>query len=468
MNKSRQQSDPFTRGLSDRHIQLIAIGGAIGVGLFLGSAKAIQTAGPALMLSYALGGLVIFFIMRALGELAIYRPISGSFSTYAAEFIGPWAGFATGWTYWFMWVVTGMAEITAVGMYAKFWFPQLPQWIPALIALFFVYLINLIAVKLFGEVEFWFALIKVVTIIALIVIGLVMITTGWGNHGEPIGFSNLWSHQGFFPFGLTGVLFALQMVMFAFLGVELVGVTAGEAENPEKTLPSAINKILWRILIFYIGALAIIMALYPWTDLDGKTSPFVLTFERIGIPAAAGIINFVVLTAALSSCNSGIFSTGRMLFTLASAKQAPQALARVSKRKVPATGITVSSIALLIGVVLNYVIPEKAFTYITSIATTGAIWTWGIIVYAHLKYRKAVKEKGLPESSFKMPGAPWTNWLVLLFLGLVTVLLGLDSETRIALYVAPVWFGILAIGYQVVKARQKNAASDSESDPLAG
>lgn len=448
--KSTNQKEHLSRGLSDRHIQLIAIGGAIGVGLFLGSAQAIQAAGPALILSYVLGGIIIFLIMRALGELALDQPVTGSFSTYATQYIGPWAGFITGWTYWFMWVVTGMAEITAVGVYVRYWFPSVPQWLPALIALIAVYLVNLIAVKLFGEIEFWFALIKIVTIIALIVIGLVIITTGWGNQGQAVGFSNLWTHGGFMPHGFSGVMFALQMVMFAFLGVELVGVTAGEASDPEKTLPSAINKILWRILIFYIGALVIIMSLYPWDQLDGKTSPFVLTFAKIGIPAAAGIINFVVLTAALSSCNSGMFSTGRMLYTLAHQNQAPGTFKEVSKRKVPARGITASFIVLLIGVLLNYFIPKQAFTYITSVATIGALWVWGVIVYAHLKYRKSKQTKN---DSFKMPGYPVTNWIVILFLVMVAVLLAFSPDTRIALYVAPVWFGILAISYQFVRKR---------------
>jgi AAT family amino acid transporter len=455
--KSSKQKEQLSRGLNDRHIQLIAIGGAIGVGLFLGSAQAIQTAGPALILSYALGGIIIFLIMRALGELALDQPVTGSFSTYATEYIGPWAGFITGWTYWFMWVVTGMAEITAVGVYVRYWFPSVPQWLPALVALVAVYLVNLITVKLFGEVEFWFALIKIVTIIALIVIGLVIITTGWGNQGHAVGFSNLWTHGGFMPHGVGGVLLALQMVMFAFLGVELVGVTAGEASDPDKTLPSAINKILWRIMIFYIGALVIIMALYPWDQLDGKTSPFVLTFAKIGIPAAAGIINFVVLTAALSSCNSGMFSTGRMLYTLAHQNQAPKSFGEVSKRKVPARGITASFIVLLIGVLLNYFIPKQAFAYITSVATIGALWVWGIIVYAHLKYRKRKQAKN---DSFKMPGYPVTNWIVILFLVMVAVLLAFSEDTRVALYVAPFWFGILAISYQFIRKRNNQIKND--------
>lgn len=440
------QNEALSRGLSDRHIQLISIGGAIGVGLFLGSATAIQAAGPALILSYALGGIIIFFVMRALGELILYKPVAGSFSTYANELIGPWAGFITGWTYWFMWVVTGMAEITAVGIYVNTWFPQVPQWIPALIALVLVYLINLTAVKLFGEVEFWFALIKVVTILALIVVGLAIIVTGWGNGGQAIGFSNLWEHGGFMPKGIGGVLLALQMVMFAFLGIELVGVTAGEAQHPEKTIPSAINKIIWRILIFYIGALLIILSLYPWNQLDGQTSPFVLTFAKIGIPAAAGIINFVILTAALSSCNSGVFSTGRMLYTLAGQKYAPEALYHVSRRHVPSRGITVSALVLLFGVVLNYFIPEKAFTYITSVATVGALWVWGIILYSHIQFRRTHQP-----TAFKMPGTPWTNWIGILFLLFVTILLALDEGTRISLYVAPIWFGILAICYRWVR-----------------
>ncbi|MBA4602587.1 amino acid permease [Thermoactinomyces mirandus] len=447
MKQERKPKDELARGLSDRHIQLIAIGGAIGVGLFLGSAQAIQTAGPALILAYAIGGLVIFFIMRALGELALFKPVAGSFSTYATEFVGPWAGFVTGWNYWFMWVVTGMAEITAVGVYTRYWLPDIPQWLPALGALLAVYFVNLIAVKLFGEVEFWFALIKVVTILVLIAVGLVMIFTGWGNDGQIVGFSNLWVNGGFMPFGTLGILFALQMVMFAFLGVELIGVTAGEAKDPAKTLPKAINNTIWRILIFYIGALTIIMSMYPWNKMDETTSPFVLIFAKVGIPAAAGIINFVVLTAALSSCNSGIFSTGRMLYTLALQRQAPGALGKLNSRHVPAHGTTVSALIMMIGVLLNYVIPEKAFIYITSVATFGALWTWGMIVYAHLKYRKKMGA----QVKFRMPGYPFTNWITLLFLGLVAIQLAFNDETRIALLVGPIWLLILIISYQFVK-----------------
>ena len=235
-----QVQEDLHRGLKDRHVQMIAIGGTIGVGLFLGSAMAIQKAGPGLVVSYAIGGLVMFFIMRALGELLLYRPVAGSFATYAEEFVGPWAGFITGWSYWFMWVVIGMAEITAVGVYVHYGFPEIPQWVPALITLGLLYSANLITVKLFGEIEFWFALIKVVTIVVMIVLGLTIILFKFGGLGKTATFSNLWTQGGFLPFGALGVLLTLQMVMFAYQGLELIGVSAGETENPEKVLPHAI------------------------------------------------------------------------------------------------------------------------------------------------------------------------------------------------------------------------------------
>jgi AAT family amino acid transporter len=437
----------LSRKLRDRHIQLIALGGTIGVGLFLGSAKAIRHAGPGLLLAYAVGGIAIFLIMRALGELLIYRPVAGSFAVYADEFCGSFAGFATGWSYWFMWVVTAMAELTGIGIYVRYWFPEVPQWLPALVALLVLYGANQLAVRVFGELEFWFALIKVITIIALIAGGLFVIVFHVGELGSTASFSNLWSHGGFLPFGIVGVLLTLQMVTFAYQGVELIGVTAGEAENPEVVLPRATNGITFRILIFYIGALTVIMSLVPWTELSPDTSPFVFVFDKMRVPAAASIINLVVITAATSSCNSGIFSTGRMLYSLAQRGQAPSVLARLSRQHVPAMGIHVSAAVMLVAVALNYAVPEKAFVWVTSISTIGTLWTWGIIMVAHRNYRRAVAAGRARPSSFRLPGAPYANWLVLGFLAVVTAMLGLDADTRVALYAAPVWFGLLGLGY---------------------
>lgn len=443
----------LVRGLRSRHIQLIAIGGTIGVGLFLGSARAIQSAGPGLLLSYALGGVVIFFIMRALGELLTYRPVAGSFASYADEFVSPFAGFVTGWSYWFMWVVTCMAEVTAIGIYFHYWFPDTPQWIPALGALALLYASNMLVVRVFGELEYWFALIKVVAIVALIVTGLAVIAFDIGELGATAGFANLWSHGGFLPFGIMGVLQTLQIVMFAYSGVELVGVTAGEAENPSEVLPRATNNIIGRILIFYLGALVIIMALVPWNQLSPTVSPFVLVFTMIGMPGAAHVINAVVITAAASSCNSGLYSTGRMLYTLALRSQAPRIFARLSRSHVPSRGVHASAAVMLVGIGLNYVVPEKVFTWVTSVALIGTLWTWIMIMVSHRNYRRRAQEGRARTVSYRMPGAPFANWFAIAFLIVVAGMLWLTPGTRVALYVAPVWFALLGISYLRLKLR---------------
>lgn len=447
MAKESEFDEKLERGLKERHIQLIALGGAIGVGLFLGSATAIKTAGPALLLSYIIGGIFILFIMRSLGELAVAYPVSGSFSAYAGKFLGPLAGYLTGWTYWFMWVVTCMAEITAVGVYVRFWLPDIPQWLPALLALVLMTLVNIVAVSAFGEIEFWFALIKVITIVAMIILGSAMVFFGIGNDGVAIGMGNLMEHGGFMPMGVSGIALSLVMVMFAFLGIELIGVTAGEAKNPEKTIPAAINKVLWRILIFYVGALAIVMSLYPWNEMGTIGSPFVLTFEKLGISAAAGIINFVVLTAALSSCNSGIFSTGRMLYNLSLQGKAPASFGKLSKNRVPLNGILVSFCFLFIGVVLNYFVPAEVFIYVTSVGTIAAIWVWGVIVLAQMKFRQSLTPAEVGQLKYPALFYPFSNWATLVFLVFVTGIMWFDPGTRVALYVGPVWFGLLLVCY---------------------
>ena len=455
-----QSEAHLSRSLRNRHIQLIALGGTIGVGLFLGSAQAIHNAGPALLLSYLAGGIVIFFIMRALGELLTYRPVAGSFATYADEFCGPFAGFITGWSYWFNWVVSVMAETTAIGIYVRYWIPWMPQWLPPLIVLIVLYGANLVAVRMFGELEFWFALIKVVAIMALILAGLGVIFFHFGDFGSQASFTNLWTHGGFLPFGTLGVLLTLQIVMFAYSGVELIGVTAGEAENPAVVLPRATNGIIFRILLFYLGALIVIMALVPWNQLSPDTSPFVFVFQKLGIPAAASIINAVVITAAASSCNSGIFSTGRMLYSLACRGQSPRVFASVNRQNVPAAAIHASAAIMLVGVFLNYEVPKHVFTWVTSIVLIGTLLPWGMIMAAHLGYRRAVREGRAAGSTFRMPGAPVVNYLVIAFLLFVTAMLWLQPDTRVALYVAPFWFGLLAVGYFLgVKPQAVRAAS---------
>ncbi|MCI2255701.1 alanine permease AlaP [Domibacillus sp. PGB-M46] len=450
-------SNELHRGLEERHITLMSLGAAIGVGLFLGSATAIKMAGPGILLAYAVSGMVMFFIMRALGEMAIEKPVAGSFSKYARDYLGPLAGFITGWNYWFLWVVTCMAEITAVGVYMGFWYPDVPAWIWALAALVIMTTVNFLAVKAYGELEFWFALIKIVAILSMIVIGVLMIAFGIGNGGIATGISNLWENGGFFPNGAKGLLLSLQMVMFAYLGIELIGVTAGEVKNPEKSLSRAIDSVFWRILIFYVGALFVIMSIYPWTEIGTQGSPFVLTFEKVGIPAAAGIINFVVLTAALSSCNSGIFSTGRMLFNLAEHGEAPASYQTLTRNGVPGKAIIASAGVLLIGVLLNYLVPAKVFTWVTSIATFGAIWTWAVILLSQIRYRKSLSPQQQQGLKYKVPLFPFTSYISLAFLAGVIVVMGFSTDTRIALIVGPLWLLSLTVVYYAKGFHRKNA-----------
>ncbi|CQR72678.1 putative transport protein YifK [Sporomusa ovata DSM 2662] len=445
----QENRQELRRGLKERHIQLIAIGGSIGVGLFLGSSAAIQAAGPSLLVTYFIGGIVVFCLLRALGEVAVAIPIAGSFSAYANRFLGPLIGYLTGWTYWFMWVVTGMAEITAVGVYVNYWLPELPQWIPALLAVILMTGVNLIAVEAYGEFEFWFALIKIIAIIALIMGGLGMILFGFGNGGVPVGIGHLWQHGGFFPHGVSGTIMALAMVLFSYVGIEVIGVTAGEAKEPEKTLPVAINKVFWRILLFYIGSLYVIMSIYPWNELGHVGSPFVAVFGKLGISSAAGIMNFVVLSAALSSCNSGVFSTGRMLYTLARQGEAPALLGKLNKSQVPVWGVLVSAAFLMVGVALNYFIPAKVFTYVTSIGTFACLWVWAIILMVQIKFRRSLPPAVAAKLVYPMPLYPLSGILCLVMLALVVFIMSQDSDTVLSLWIGPVWLVGLMIFYPV-------------------
>ncbi|MFE7719491.1 amino acid permease [Nocardia rhizosphaerihabitans] len=446
------ESEGYSRGLSPRTIQMIAIGGAIGTGLFYGAGAAIEQAGPSLILAYLAAGLAIFVIMRALGELLTYRPVSGSFAEYAHEFLGRFAGFATGWSYWAVWVSTCMAEITVAGKYVQYWF-DIPQWVTALVVLAVLFAANLISVRIFGEGEFWFSAIKVTAILAMIMIGIGVLVFGFGHAADPT-VTNLWADGGVFPHGFGQTLLVLQIVVFAYVGVELVGVTAGEARDPKATLRKAINTLPFRIGLFYVGALVVIMSVASWRGFHAGRSPFVEVFEQIGIPAAAGIINFVLLTAALSSCNSGIYSTGRMLRSLALRDEAPARFAALSKQSVPFTGICASAGAMVIGVVVNVISPDKAFAYITSVSTVGIIVVWGVILVCHLKYRAKVRAGELPASDYRLPGAPVTNWAALGFLGLVVVLLLWTDGGRTALVVGAVWAALVCAGYYAFGRRE--------------
>lgn len=446
MTDSQQE---LKRGLKNRHVQLLAIGGAIGTGLFLGSGRSISLAGPSILLTYMITGIICFFIMRALGELLLSNLHHHSFIDFVEEYLGDRAAFITGWTYWFCWLSLAMADLTAVGLYMQYWIPWMPQWIPALVVLAVLLVMNLTAVKHFGEMEFWFALIKVIAIVSLIIIGLIMILTGFTTNAGAAAFDNLWNYGGWFPNGTMGFILSFQMVVFAFTGIELVGLTAGETENPEKVIPMAINNIPLRIILFYIGSLAIIMSIYPWIAVDPNSSPFVAVFNAVGILAAASIVNFVVLTSAASATNSGIFSTSRMIYALSKRGHAPSRMRRLTNHAVPYQATLFSAAALLFTVVLNYVMPESVFIMITSISTFCFIYIWAIIVICHLKYRKTNPELA-KQSTFRMPLYPFMNYLILAFFVFILVVLALQSDTRIALMFTPFWFLLLWAFYSML------------------
>ncbi|MFO1446220.1 amino acid permease [Bacillus sp. Bva_UNVM-123] len=457
------QEQQLSRGLKNRHVQLIAIGGAIGTGLFLGAGKSIHLTGPSILFAYMITGVICFLIMRSLGELLLSNLNYHSFVDFVQDYLGNMAAFITGWTYWFCWISIAMADLTAVGLYTQFWLPNVPQWVPGLIALVILLFMNLATVKLFGEMEFWFALIKVIAILALIVIGTFMIIKGISTDSGTSSFTNLWSHGGMFPNGLNGFILSFQMVVFAFVGIELVGLTAGETEDPERVIPKAINNIPIRIIIFYIGALIVIMSIYPWNAINPSESPFVQVFMAVGIAAAAGIVNFVVLTSAASACNSAIFSTSRMVYSLAKEKNAPIPMTKLTKGKVPANALYFSTVVILIAVILNYVMPEGVFTLITSVSTVCFIFIWGITVISHLKYRKTRPELA-KKNKFKLPLYPFSNYLILVFLAFVLVVLALAEDTRVSLFITPVWFILLIVIYKI---RQTRINRTSESEEIA-
>ena len=441
------------RGLSNRHIQLIALGGAIGTGLFLGSAGVMSSAGPSMLLGYAIGGFIAFLIMRQLGEMIVEEPVAGSFSHFAHRYWGPFAGFLSGWNYWVLYILVGMAELTAVGKYVQYWYPEIPTWATALAFFVLINLINLTHVKAFGEAEFWFAIVKVGAIVGMILLGLYLLVSGAG--GEQASVSNLWTHGGFFPNGIGGLVAVMAVLMFSFGGLELVGIAAAEAENPRKSIPKAINQVVYRILLFYILALGVLLSLYPWDSLvqtltsgdDAYArSPFVQIFSLIGSDTAAHVLNFVVLTAALSVYNSGVYCNSRMLYGLAEQGDAPRLFLRLNRRGVPVMGILISGLITLLCVALNYVLPEGALIILMSLVVAALVLNWAMISLSHLMFRRSMQQQGVTPT-FRALWSPFGNWLCLAFVGFILVVLLLDSSTRLSVFALPVWVAVIGICY---------------------
>ena len=443
------------RSLTTRHITFMALGSAIGTGLFMGSAGAIQTAGPAVLFAYVIGGAVVFMVMRALGELAVREPVAGSFASYATRYVGPLAGFLAGWTYVFEMLVVALADVTAFGIYMGFWFPNVERWIWVLAAVLFIATLNMFSVRAFGELEFSFTIIKVSAIVLMIVGGIAVIVFGLGNQSEgAAGIANLVNHGGMLPNGWWGFIACFTIVMFAFGGIEVIGLTAGEAKNPGKVLPRAINSVPLRILVFYVLTLGVIMCLQPWNEIDGSQSPFVGVFDSLGIPAAAHIMNFVIIVAALSAINADVFGAGRMMHGLATQRQAPASFARTNKGGVPAIPVIVMVVALLAGVVINAVFPDQVFFLIAALATFATVFVWLVILIAHVRMKREVAKQGLAPSAFPVPLWPAASYAAIVFVVLVIVLIAIVPDTRPAVYVGAGWLAVLAIVYAIMKSRR--------------
>ena len=444
-----QQEKGLKRGLTARHIRFMALGSAIGTGLFYGSASAIQMAGPAVLLAYLIGGAAVFMVMRALGEMAVHNPVAGSFGHYASTYLGPMAGFILGWTYAFEMIIVCLADVTAFGIYMGFWFPEVARWVWVLGIVFLIGGLNLCNVKVFGEMEFWLSLLKVGAIVAMILGGFGIMLFGIHSAGETqaSGLSNLWAHGGFMPNGIGGLIASFAVVMFAFGGIEIIGITAGEAKDPQRVIPKAINAVPLRILLFYVLTLFVLMAIYPWPQIGSQGSPFVQIFSNLGIGSAATILNIVVISAAVSAINSDIFGAGRMMYGLAQQGQAPKGFAQLSKQGVPWMTVLVMGAALLGGVVLNYLIPENVFLLIASIATFATVWVWLMILFTQVAMRRSMTREQVAELKFPVPFWPYAPAAAIVFMLFVFGVLGYFPDTQAALLVGAVWIGLLVVAY---------------------
>ncbi|MEQ1296546.1 amino acid permease [Acinetobacter soli] len=447
-----QQTNELKQGLSNRHIQLIALGGAVGTGLFLGISQTIKLAGPSVLLGYAIAGIIAFLIMRHLGEMVVEEPVSGSFSYFANKYWGPMAGFMSGWNYWVLYVLVSMAELSAIGTFVQFWLPELPTWITALFFFIAINAINLINVRFFGESEFLFSCIKIIAILSMIFFGLYLLISG--DAGPHASVANLWQFGGFFPNGIQGFIMSLAIIMFAFGGLELIGITAAETKNPSKTIPKAVNQIVYRILIFYIGAIGVLLCLFPWNQLAQGGSPFVLIFQSLNSHGVANVLNFVVLVAAISVYNSCIYCNSRMLHGLAMQGNAPRVLQRVNRRGIPVYAAGVSASITALCVLINYLMPGKAFQFLMMLVVAALVVNWLMISWTHLKFRKAMQQRH-HQTTFQSIMSPWSNYLTIAFIFGILIIMSITPDMRLAVMLVPIWLIVLAVVYQL-KYRKKD------------
>jgi amino acid transporter, AAT family len=429
-------SEDLHRRLSQRQLTMLALGGAIGVGLFLGSSITIRLAGPGVIIAYLLDAVIAMIVAYAVAEMAVVHPVAGAFGVYAETYLSPWAGFAVRSTYGFVQIIAIGAEVTAVAIYFGFWFPYVAQWVWVVIASLCLVVVNALQVGRFGEFEYWFALIKVSAIVIFIVIGFAVIT---GVGARPaLGLANLTHHGGFLPFGFKGILLSLSLTLTSYMGVEVIAVTAGEARNPSESIPRAMRTIVFRLIFFYVLAVIAMLAMTPWNRLGTGTgilgSPFVSAFSGVGIPYAASIMNLVVITAALSSCNTDLYLTTRMLFSLSRQGYAPGWVGRLSHNGVPHRALALSTVGMIAAILLAIYAPSRAFLMLYGVAVAGMFFVWAVILLSHLRFRKSLSSAA-NASPIKLAFSPYSNWIA------IAALVGITGTT---FYVDGLQYAVLA------------------------
>lgn len=455
-----KKAPELKRSMTAGQMEMISLGGAIGVGLFMGASSTIKWTGPSVLLAYIFVGVILYIVMRALGEMLYVDPGTGSFADYASEHVHPIAGYLAEWANVFQYIVVGISEVVATTEYLRFWWKGTSDWVAGVIIILFLLVANLASAKAYATLEFWFAMIKVVTIILMILLGFAVILFGFGNGGHPVGFSNLWSHGGFFTGGLKGFFFSRAIIVGSYEGIELIGISAGEVSDPHKAIVKSVKSVLWRILIFYVGAIFVIVTIYPWNKLDSIGSPFVTTFAKVGITAAASVINFVVLTAALSGANSGIYSSSRMLYKLAHEGEAPKTFGHVSKRIVPSHAIIGITSGIFVGFMLNVLAQflnkslANVFVIVYSSSVLPGMVAWFVILLAELRFRR--KNPHLMENHpFKLPLYPYSNYFALIMLVVIVVFMFINPETQISVAVGAAVLIIAALIYVVKHQKDK-------------
>ncbi|MCM3570680.1 amino acid permease [Neobacillus mesonae] len=437
---------------------MISIGGIIGAGLFVGSGAVINTTGPGAVLSYAIAGLLVILLMRMLGEMAIVNPDSGSFATYAREAIGPWAGYTIGWLYWFFWVIVIAIEATAGGAIVHGWFPSLPIWAISLFLTLLLTLTNVYSVKSFGEFEYWFSMIKVVSIIIFMCIGLAILFGFFPGIKSP-GLSNLTQHGGFLPKGIPSIFVGIITVIFSFFGSEIAAIAAGESTNPEKSVVKAINSVVIRILLFYIGSVAILVTLLPWNSADLLKSPYVTMLDMVGINSAAQIMNIVVLISVLSCLNSALYTNSRMLFSLAKRGDAPKFLLKVSKNGVPIPAVLLSTIAAYVCAIFNFVSPDKLFLFLVNASGAIALLVYIVIAVSHLRLRIRIEKENPEVLKMKMWLFPYLTYITIAVMVAILVAMAFIDSMRSQFFLTML-IAILVVFSYFISNRKKVETKD--------